>query len=733
MSTEDKLRDYLKRVTSDLRQANRRLRERDDRDAEPIAIVAMSCRFPGGATSPELLWDLVADGREALSGLPANRGWDIDACYDPDPERAGTTYARDGAFVYDADQFDTAFFGISPREAVAMDPQQRLLLETTWEVFERAGIDPESVRGSRSGVFVGASNQGYGMGLLAAPPGAEGHLLTGGATAVLSGRLSYTFGLEGPSITVDTMCSSSLVAVHLAVRSLRQGECSLALACGATIMGTLRSFVEFSRQRGLSRDGRCRAFSADADGTGWGEGVGVLLLERLSDAQRLGHQVLATVRGTAINQDGASNGLTAPNGPSQQRVILAALADARLSTEDVDLVEAHGTGTTLGDPIEAQALIATYGQDRERPLWLGSLKSNIGHTQAASGIAGVIKTVEALRHGVLPKTLHVGQPSPHVDWAAGAVELLTEARDWPVTDVPRRAAVSSFGGSGTNAHAILEQAPSVEPVVGASVGGWLPFVVSGRSADAVRAQAGRLLAHLEPEPRLADLGCSLVGMRAALEERAVLIADGADELRAGLTTLAAGGAAANLVQGTANVAGKVAFVFPGQGAQWVGMAVELMASAPVFAARMAECADALAEFVDWSLVDALGGELSRVDVVQPVSWAVMVSLAALWRSYGIEPDAVVGHSQGEIAAACVAGGMSLRDGARVVALRSKAIADELAGRGGMLAVTEVPDGVSVAALNGPSSIVVSGSLAALEGLPGKRIPVDYASHSEQVL
>ncbi len=712
---------------------------------EPIAIVAMSCRYPGGVRSADELWQLVADGRDVIGGLPADRGWDLDDLYDADPGKAGKSYARHGGFLTDVAEFDADFFGISPREALAMDPQQRLLLETTWEAFEHAGIDPASLKGSRTGVYVGATSSEYGPRLFEGGEGFDGHLLTGTTGSVASGRLAYVLGLEGPALTVDTACSSSLVALHLAVRALLAGECTLAVAGGAAVMAGPGMLVEFSRQRGLSADGRCRAFSADADGTGWAEGAGVVLVERLSDAQRLGHPVLAVVRGTAVNSDGASNGLTAPNGPSQQRVIRAALADAGLAPSEVDVVEAHGTGTPLGDPIEAQALIATYGQDRERPLLLGSLKSNLGHTQAAAGIGGVIKMVQALRHGVVPRTLHADEPSPRVDWSAGAVTLASAAQPWPETGAPRRAGVSSFGISGTNAHVIVEQAPESAPTVSEEdgLGVW---VLSGRTEAAVAERASALT---DTNYGVADVGWSLASTRTAFEHRAAVVGERA-ELLEGLGEIAARTPGASVITGVTGPVGRTVFVFPGQGAQWVGMAAGLLDESPVFAARFSECAAALESFVDWSPFDVLReGALDRVDVVQPMSWAVMVSLSALWQSYGVTPDAVVGHSQGEIAAAVVAGGLSLEDGARVVALRSKAIAAGLAGRGGMASIalaadrvrSLLDDRIAIAAFNSPSSTVVCGEPAALQelvarcerdGVRARLIPVDYASHSAHV-
>nr|WP_086821527.1 type I polyketide synthase [Allokutzneria sp. NRRL B-24872] len=752
MSDDEKLLTYLKKVAGDLAAAREQLKEKEAAESEPIAIVSMGCRFAGGVRSPEDLWDLVVEGRDAVGGFPTDRGWDPAVLDAGDSDVKGSS-TQQGAFIYDAGDFDPAFFGISPREALAMDPQQRLVLEVAWEAIERARIDPLSLRGTKAGMFVGATSFNYGGDYLGAPEELGGHLITGNVTSVLSGRVNYTLGLEGPSMTFDTACSSSLVAMHLAAQALRRGECSLALAGGAAIMSTAGVFVEFSRQRGLAADGRCKSFAEAADGTGWGEGVGLILLEKLSDARRHGHPVLAVLRGSAWNQDGASNGLTAPNGRAQQRVIKQALANAGLKSEDVDVVEAHGTGTTLGDPIEANALINTYGKERpaERPLWLGSLKSNIAHTQAAAGSGSVIKMVMALQHGLLPKTLHVDAPSSEINWSDGAVSLLTEAVPWHSGDRVRRAGVSAFGVSGTNAHLILEEAPPLslsERVVEAPA--VMPWVLAGRGADALKAQAARLSSFVAGQESV-DLAYSLATTRSAFENRAVVLAGSNAEFKASL-----GLSGENVVVGEAVKDPRPVFVFPGQGSQWAGMAVELIDSSPVFAKRIKECDEALSEFVDFSVVDVLRGKpgtpsTERVDVIQPLLWAVMVSLAELWRSFGVEPAAVIGHSQGEIAAAAVSGALSLSDAARVCALRSRSII-ALSDRGGMLSLTmpltdasqliaEWGAKVSIAAVNGPSSVVVSGEPQALvevqqvaeaQDVRARMIDVNYASHSAQV-
>ncbi|MFC8104200.1 type I polyketide synthase [Streptomyces sp. NPDC057363] len=768
--------DRVQRALRTLLEERDRLRRENDAlkagRGEPVAVVAMACRYPGGVSSPEDLWDVVRDGLDVVDDFPADRGWrDV---YDPDPDAVGSSYTRQGGFLKDVADFDADFFNISPREALAVDPHHRLLLETSWEVFERAGIVPADVRGTDVGVFWGVSSSEYGWRFLeGGQRELEGHLLYGSALSVASGRVAYEMGLTGPAVSVDTACSSSLVALHMAVRSLRSGECSLALAGGALVMATPAMFVEFSRQGALSAGGRCKAFADAADGTGWAEGAGVLLLERLSDARRNGHPVLAVVRGSAVNQDGASNGLTAPNGRAQEKVIRQALANAGVAPGDVDLVEAHGTGTTLGDPIEADALLAAYGRDRpaDRPLWLGSLKSNMGHAQAAAGVGGVIKAVQAMRHGYMPRTLHVDAPSRHVDWSSGAVELLVEGREWTRRDGPRRAGVSSFGVSGTNAHVVLEEAPPEEPPEEPSeeraeehgpdtgvVEGPVPWVLSAKSAQALRGQAGRLRDFVAAgaDPDDAAVGWSLVSGRSRFGHRAVVLGRGRDELLSGLTALSEGAESPSVVSGGAGKLGGVAFVFPGQGSQWSGMGRRLYDTFPVFARSLDACADALAEWVDWSLLDVIrevpgAPGLDRVDVVQPALFAVMVSTAALWRSWGVEPGAVVGHSQGEIAAACVSGALSLRDAARIVALRSKALVG-LKGHGGMASVAESADVVArrldpwgdrvgVAVVNGPRSVVVSGEPDALDefvekmkadGVQARRIPVDYASHSPQV-
>ncbi|WP_040816653.1 type I polyketide synthase [Nocardia concava] len=734
----DALRASLKE-TDRLRARNRQL---DAALREPIAIVGMACRYPGGVESPEDLWRLVSDGVDATTDLPANRGWDMERIYDPTGELPGRSHTRSGGFLHTAGDFDPTFFGISPNEAATMDPQQFLLLETSWEAFERAGIDPTTLRGSATGVWVGMMYHDY-------PANTN-------AGSLASGRLSYTFGLQGPSVTVDTACSSSLVAMHSAAAALRAGECELALAGGVTVMAGPDTLIEFSRQRGLAVDGRCKSFSDSADGVGWAEGAGVLVLERLSDAQRKGHRILAVMAGSAVNSDGASNGLTAPNGPAQRRVIEQALASAGISAADVDAVEGHGTGTTLGDPIEAQALLGTYGRDRapERPLWLGSLKSNIGHAQAAAGVGGVIKMVMAMRHGLLPRTLHVDRPSSKVDWSAGEVRLLTEPVSWPVVDRPRRAGVSSFGISGTNAHVIIEQAPAAEPDPAAvttpaePVGAVVPWVLSAASPRALDVQAVRLGSYVRENGFAAnDVGYSLTATRATLGHRAVVLGADRDELLSGIDALGRGDSLPGVVSGRAT-SGSTGFVFSGQGAQWAGMAEQLRTH-PVFAEAfdkiVAELNPLLGQPI--SLDEALAATdlVNQTVFAQAGLFAFEVALYRLLEAWGLRPNLVAGHSIGEIAAAHIAGVLSLSDACVLVAARGR-LMQALPAGGAMLAVGApesavaplLTDGVSIAAVNSPTSVVISGVETEVDALAEvfaekswrtSRLRVSHAFHS----
>ncbi|WP_091193187.1 type I polyketide synthase [Micromonospora narathiwatensis] len=768
--------DHLRELVSGVPTARTTTPVRVAAVDEPVAIVGMACRYPGGVGSPEQLWQLVVSEGDAISEFPDGRGWDVEAIYHPDPGTPGTTYTRHGGFLDDAAGFDAAFFGINGREAAAMDPQQRLLLETAWEAVERAGIDPAGLRGTATGVFTGVIDNDYGPRFDEVPEDYEGYLMTGATTALASGRIAYTLGLEGPAMTVDTACSSSLVAMHLAAQAIRNGECDLALAGGVTVLATPGGFVEFSRQRGLSADGRCKPFAAAADGFGFAEGVGLVLLERLSVARERGHRVLAVIRGSAVNQDGASNGLTAPNGPAQERVIRQALANARLTPADVDAVEAHGTGTTLGDPIEAQALLATYGQHRrdDQPLWLGSIKSNIGHTQAAAGVAGVIKMVVAMQQGMLPRSLHIDAPTPHVDWDSGNVRLLDRVVDWKPNGHLRRAAVSAFGMSGTNAHLIIEEFPAPADSVAVPVvdvpdevtdlpgGGWVPWLLSAKTEPALREYARRLRDWTTDTDDLDLVGVAhaLTG-RSTFPHRAVVLGRTLDELREALTALVEAAEHPNLTIGEASDGGRVAFIYPGQGSQWPAMAHQLYRTSPTFRNSIDSTEAALRPHLDWSLLsvvlerpDAAG--LDRVDVVQPTLFAVTTALTALWRHHGITPDGVIGHSQGEITAAHAAGILTLDQAARLIAHRGRALTS-IEGTGGMLAVTgpapeELPAllgrlvpghaaELHLAAHNAPTNCVLSGAPDAIEaahqaltgqGFTARIIPVSYASHCPHV-
>ncbi|WP_405775324.1 type I polyketide synthase [Streptomyces sp. NBC_01538] len=752
-NSEQTLVEALRASLKEAERLREQNRELSAAAHEPVAIIGMACRYPGGAGTPDELWQLVSDGRDAISEFPTDRGWDLETLYDPEGLRPGSTRSRQGGFLYDAGDFDPEFFGISPREAAETDPQQRLLLETAWATLENAAVPPGSLRGSRTGVFAGLMYHDY--------PDSQG------SGSALSGRIAYTLGLEGPAVTVDTACSSSLVALHLAVRALRAGDCSLALAGGVTVMSTPDTMVEFTRQRGLSPGGRCRSFAGSADGTGFAEGVGLVLVERLSDARRNGHRVLAVIRGSAINQDGASNGMTAPSGPAQQKVIRQALADARIPADAVDAVEGHGTGTVLGDPIEAQALIATYGRERpaDRPLWLGSLKSNIGHAQAAAGIAGVIKMVMAMRHGTLPSTLHVDEPSPHVDWSADTVRLLTEAVPWPETGRPRRAAVSSFGISGTNAHLILEEPTAAEdtpdpepdstPADDAAV---VPLLLSARSEDALRAQAQRLIPYVRADRGLrpVDVGWSLAHSREVLDNAAVVVAAGRDSALAGLQALAAGRPAPSVVRGSAVPGGRLAMLFSGQGSQRPGMGRELYRAFPVFAEAVDRACEHLDPHLDVPLREVLFADadsphaalLDQTLYTQAALFTVETALFRLLESAGLTPRFVAGHSIGELAAAHAAGVLDLRQACTLVAARGR-LMQALPTGGAMVSVraaeavvrpllADAPGGADIAAVNGPEATVVSGEEQAVldiarrleaQGLKTKRLRVSHAFHS----
>ncbi|UGT62751.1 type I polyketide synthase [Nocardia asteroides] len=757
MADDAELRRYLKKTARELYEAKQRVRELTEQAAEPIAIVGMACRFPGGVRSPEDLWELVAQGRNVVSGFPDDRGWPAPESLDTDP--SAPTVAL-GGFLDGAGEFDAEFFGISAREARAMDPEQRQLLEVSLEAIERARIDPASLRGSDTGTFMGVSNNGYGFispdWLGPGNIGAENYLVLGNSSSIASGRINYLFGLEGPAVSVDTACSSALVAVHQAVAALRAGECSLALAGGVSVLATITPFVVFSRQRALAPDGRCKPFATAADGTAWSEGAGVVVLERLSEARGRGHEVLAVIRGSAMNSDGASNGMTAPNGRAQQRVIRHALAAAGLTAAEVDVVEGHGTGTVLGDPIEAQAVLATYGRrSAEQPLWLGSIKSNIGHSQAAAGIAGMMKMVMAMRHAAVPATLSVDEPTAHADWSAGTVRLPSEMQPWPQTGRPRRSAVSAFGFSGTNTHVVLEYDPSAEPVRAPGErfrAGIHPVVVSAKSGRALRGQAERLLAVCRADPAidLADLGLSLATTRTAFDHRAVVLSGSVATLSSGLETLADGAVGPAVITGSATGSGKLAMLLPGQGSQRAGMGRRLYEAGGVFTRTMDELNAAFAPHLGGDLLPVIfgdGAEIHRTEYTQPALFSIEVATYRVLESWGVTANYLIGHSIGELAAAYLGGVFSLPDAAEVVAVRGRLMQRLVPGamvslRASLAETVEslagVESRVSVAASNGPNSTVVSGDVDAVaaiatawreRGRRTKKLRVDRAFHS----
>jgi acyl-CoA synthetase (AMP-forming)/AMP-acid ligase II/3-oxoacyl-(acyl-carrier-protein) synthase/malonyl CoA-acyl carrier protein transacylase len=757
--------------TSSLATTARRINEQDD----PVVVVGMACRLPGGVDTPRALWSLLADGGEVIGGLPTDRGWPLERLYAAEDEWDETSRCLGGGFLTAPGDFDAGFFGITPEEAGAMDPQQRIVLEVTWEALENAGIPLDELRGTDTGVFLGMMASDYAPRVLERPERYRGQSLIGNSSAVAAGRIAYFLGVHGQAVTIDTACSSSLVAILQARRAIQLGECTRALVGGVTVMSTPASLVEFGRQGALSPDGRCKAFGAGADGAGWSEGAGVLVLESLSVARRAGHRVLAVLRGGAVNQDGASNGLTAPNGLAQQAVVRSALADAGLQPSDVSVVEAHGTGTVLGDPIEARAVQAVYGADRDDPVWLGSVKSNVGHAQAAAGVVGVIKMILAFQHELLPRTLHADTPTPHVDWSAGTVRILSRPVAWPRGPRPRRAGISAFGIGGTNAHLVLEE-PPVEPEIApdSSTARARPWLLSARTPRDLQETARRLMAAQEEQPQLREaeardlmISYVLARRRTLFPYRAAVLSDADGSFTAGLEDLARGQSteAKNLTTGhvTHGGASRTVFVFPGHGSQWPAMGRELIRSAPVFAQAMAACDDALRPHLGWSVRELVSGlavgngsgpEEAPVgpEVSQPALFAMMVSLAALWESYGVKPDAVLGHSQGEIAAAYVAGALSLDDAAKVVAVRSRLLR-RLVGHGTMMSSARMSADeaqrriepwqgrLAVAAVNGPRSVVISGddgamagfrAAAAEDGVDVRALRIDFASHCAQV-